>query len=96
LPISRPGPKSLIVIGYPLLDQISGKNQTLTVYIDGNKLGSILLREQMPFTDRLDLGKMVKFDSKVATVTLEVDKSIGPTDKDKRELGMIISKVGLE
>jgi len=90
-------PKHLVIELFPVLDQVLGNSQHLKIFFDNHRIFQAKISEnKQPKTYRISLGDSLSLDEKVACVSLEIENTISPTDQDVRELGIIISKIGLE
>lgn len=88
-------PASLLSVSlYPLIDHVPGHVQHLTVFLNGFTLFHGTLSKQEPTTFNMPIPPSIHLEGTMAMVTLEVDKPLPPLPDDKRELGVIVSKVG--
>ena len=97
LRVPSPPPQYLVVAVYPLIDKMPHHRQVLSFSIRGRAIHRSLLTGRQVYTLRVPLTPA---DSLVAgqivSVSLDVDRVVPPTAMDRRELGLIVSKVGFE
>jgi len=71
------------------------KTISLSASVNGNKLGEDSWSNPGNYIYRCDVpGALLTGDA--VRVDFELDKALPPTEKDARELGVVVSKVGLE
>jgi hypothetical protein len=71
------------------------KSISLSASIDGNKLGAETWSKPGNYIYRCEVpGALLTGDS--VRVDFDLDKAMPPNEKDARELGLVVSKVGLE
>ena len=89
-------PSTLVISVYPVVDKLPGKTQTLSVRFNGIELSKHVLRKQFSAELRIPLAGKTLTNQPLVAITLSVDKSFPITQSDLRELGLIVTRVGLE
>jgi hypothetical protein len=96
LPNHQGGGTHVDVTVYPLVSKIRGGVQNVTIRVQGQAPVTRALREQVPTVVRVDLTNREKLGKLVFTVSIEVDRTVPPIEGDRRELGLIVSRVSVE
>jgi len=98
LPLSRGDkPNHLLIELFSVLDRVPGREQNMQVFFDNHPILKVkLVENKQPKVYRIPLGDSLTLHHNVARVSLQIGNTIPPTDQDARELGIIISKIGLE
>ncbi len=90
-------PKEVVVTVFPVLDRIKRKAVRIQLFLNDVDVGDrVIDKGGEPMDFRFRVGAGMVGNKPLAKISIRLDKTIPPSANDSRELGIIVSRIGLE